>query len=165
MYYCQNCGTKLIFKELEHEGQIPYCPSCKEYRFEPFNTAVSMIITTKDFKKALLIEQYGKKRYILVAGYINKGETAEEAARREILEEVGLQVQDLIFQKTAYYEKSNTLMINFIAVVEDMNVTPNYEIDDYAWFSIEEAKEQIAKGSLAESFYLMFYERVKRHEI
>ncbi|MDE5547256.1 MAG: NUDIX domain-containing protein [Anaeroplasmataceae bacterium] len=165
MEYCIHCGTKLIEKELEHEGLIPYCPNCKEYRFKIFNTAVSMIITTKDFNKVLLIEQYGKKKHILVAGYINKGENAEDAACREIQEEVGLKVERLIFQKTEFYEKSNTLMINFIAVVENMDVHSNYEIDDYAWFSIEEGKEKIAKGSLAEQFYIMFYNKVKYHEI
>ncbi|MBD5390619.1 NUDIX domain-containing protein [bacterium] len=165
MKYCMHCGTKLIEKELEHEGMIPYCPKCQEYRFKIFNTAVSMVITTKDFGKVLLIEQYGRKKYILVAGYVNQGENAEDAACREIHEEVGLKVSRLIFQKTEYFEKSNTLMINFIAVVEDIDVHSNYEIDDYAWFSVEEGKEKIFKGSLAEQFYMLFYNKVKNHEI
>lgn len=165
MKYCVECGTKLIEKELEHEGIIPYCPNCKEYRFKIFNTAVSMIVTTKTLDKVLLIEQYGRKKYILVAGYINQGESAEAAACREIQEEVGLKVSRLIFQKTDYYEKSNTLMINFIAVVEDTNVHTNYEIDDFAWFSLEEGKDKIAKGNLAEKFYMLFYNKVIHHEI
>ncbi|MDE7161161.1 MAG: NUDIX domain-containing protein [Anaeroplasmataceae bacterium] len=165
MEYCHKCGTKLVIKELEHEGMIPFCPTCKEFRFKMFNTAVSMVITNQTMDKTLLIEQYGKKRYILVAGYVNQKESAEAAAKREIKEEVGLSVCKLIFQKTEYFEKSNTLMINFIAVVEDMDVHSNYEIDDYAWFSIEEGKEKIAKGSLAEEFYMMFYEKVMHHEI
>ncbi|MDE7264338.1 MAG: NUDIX domain-containing protein [Anaeroplasmataceae bacterium] len=165
MEYCPECGTKLEKKEIENEGLIPYCSKCKTLHFPHFNTAVSMVITTKDMDRALLIEQYGKKKYILVAGYVNKGEDAETAAKREILEEVGLQTIQLIFQRTAYYEKSNTLMINFIAVVEDERVQPNDEVDSYAWFSLEEAKHQIAKGSLAEEFYELFYNRVKANEV
>lgn len=165
MKYCQKCGTKLIVKELEHEGLIPFCPSCNAYRFETFNSAVSMVVTNKTFDQVLLIEQYGKKRYILVAGYINKGESAEAACRRELMEEVGLQASKLLFQKTEYYEKTNTLMINFIVVVENMNVVTNYEIDHYQWFSIEDAKKNISRGSLAEQFYLQFYEKVIHHEI
>ena len=165
MKYCIECGSKLELKVLEHEGIIPYCPTCGQYRFEIFNTAVSMIVTTKSFDKVLLIEQYGKKRYILVAGYINKSENAEDAAKREIMEEVGLKVEKLYFQKTEYYAPSNTLMINFIAIVEDTLVTPNFEIDDYAWFSKEEARDKIAKGSLAEQFYALFLIRVEHHEL
>ena len=40
---CPECGAKLIELELEHEGLVPYCENCKEYRFPMFNTAVSMI--------------------------------------------------------------------------------------------------------------------------
>ena len=57
------------------------------------------------------------------------------------------------------------LMINFIAIVEDTLVTPNFEIDDYAWFSKEEARDKIAKGSLAEQFYALFLKRVEHHEL
>ncbi len=165
MKYCMECGSSLVQKELKHEGIIPYCPTCMQYRFEIFNTAVSMIVWNKEKNQVLLIEQYGKKRYILVAGYINKAENAEAAAQREIVEEVGLHTVELHFQKTEYYAPSNTLMINFVAIVDSMDVKPNYEIDDYAWFSIEEGLEKIAKGSLAERFYRMFMEKVKHHEI
>ncbi len=165
MNYCSQCGTKLIFKELEHEGLIPYCPTCNLFRFKTFNTAVSMVITTKSYDQVLLIEQYNKKRYILVAGYINQKESAEAAAIREIQEEVGLSIEKLIFQKTEFYEKSNTLMINFIAIAKNTHVNPNYEIDSFSWFSLEEAKKNIAKGSLAEKFFLLFYEKVKNNEI
>ena len=73
MKYCVECGTKLIYKELENEGMIPYCEKCHEYRFPIFSSAVSMIILNPDKNKILLIKQYGKPSYILVAGYINKG--------------------------------------------------------------------------------------------
>ncbi len=165
MQYCLECGTKLELKFLENEGQIHYCPKCQCFRFEPFNTAISVVIVTKDFAKTLLIEQYGKKRYILVAGYVNKGESAEEAVRREIAEEVGLEVVKLMFQKTHYYEKTNTLMLNYIAVVKNDAVQSNYEIDSYKWFSLNEALENIAPNSLAKEFYEMFYMKVKSNEI
>ena len=40
MKYCVECGTKLIYKELENEGMIPYCEKCHEYRFPIFSSAV-----------------------------------------------------------------------------------------------------------------------------
>lgn len=163
--YCVKCGNRLEIKYLENEGNIPFCNKCMEYRFETFNVAVSLIITTKDYKNVLLIQQYGKKRYILVAGYVNKGESAEDACYREVFEEVGLNIKKLIFQKTKYYEKSNTLMINYVGIVDDIGVKPNYEIDSFKWFGLDEAKDNIASPSLAEEFYLMFYERVKNNEI
>ena len=82
MRYCMHCGHKLDEKYLMGEGMVPYCPSCAEFRFPVYNTAVSMIVMNKELDKVLLIKQYGRDSYILVAGYVNKGEDAEDAAAR-----------------------------------------------------------------------------------
>ena len=101
------CGTELEAKHLENEGNIPYCNSCEGYRFPVFNTAVSMVILNKEQNKILLIKQYGGADYILCAGYVNKGEDAEQAAAREIAEELGLQTVGLRYNKSEYFEKNN----------------------------------------------------------
>ena len=90
MKYCMHCGHKLDEKYLMGEGMVPYCPECQEFRFPVYNTAVSMIVMNKELDKVLLIKQYGRDSYILVAGYVNKGEDAEDAVKREVGEEMGL---------------------------------------------------------------------------
>ena len=154
MEYCMFCGTKLKDRALEGEGIIPFCEKCGEYRFPVFSTAVSMIVTNKDRDKILLIKQYGRDRYILVAGYVNKGEDAEDAVCREIQEEMGLKATDYSFNHSHYFKPSNTLMLNFTAVIEDAEPHPNKEIDHYQWFSRDEARKNIYSGSLAEKFLL-----------
>lgn len=77
--HCFECGTALIEKELEEEGIVPYCPKCQQYRFPMYNVAVSMIVVDEETGKILLIQQYGKPSYILVAGYVNRGEAEEHA--------------------------------------------------------------------------------------
>ena len=49
--YCYECGTKLEIKELEHEGLIPFCPKCKEFRFPIFSSAVNVVILNKEQTK------------------------------------------------------------------------------------------------------------------
>lgn len=44
MKYCSECGTKLIEKECGIDGLVPYCPTCKQFRFPMFNSAISTII-------------------------------------------------------------------------------------------------------------------------
>ena len=81
MIHCMQCGAKLEEKYLASEGKnIPWCPVCSAYRFPVFNAGVSMIITNPKRDKVLLIRQYGGDEYILCAGYINRGEDAEDAA-------------------------------------------------------------------------------------
>ena len=86
MYYCAECGTELIEKELENEGLVPYCQHCQVYRFPQYNVAMSAIVYDELEKNILLIQQYGNPNNVLVAGYVGRGESIEEALVREIKE-------------------------------------------------------------------------------
>lgn len=152
--YCPNCGKKLDLKEVKDEGLIKYCSSCNEFFFPQFNVACSMIVVYRE--ETLLIKQYNGQDYILVAGYVMQGESVEEAAIREVKEEVGLDVINLKILKTKYFSKSNTLMINLCCEVKDNKVLSNYEVDSYKWFSYEEALNKIKPNSLAKEFYLNY---------
>ena len=155
--YCPKCGTRLIEKDLKNEGMIPWCETCGEYRFPMFNTAVSMIVVNESERKILLIKQYGRDAYILVAGYVNRTESLEEAVKREVREETGMEVSSLCFNRSSFFEPSNTLMCNFTAYVKDDHAfSPNEEIDASCWFTFEEARESIKPGSLAQRFLNAF---------
>ena len=158
MEYCMECGTKLTERFLKNEGMVPFCEQCNAYRFPVFSVAVSMEVLHPDKDKVLLIKQYGKDRYILVAGYINKGESAEYIVVREVREEIGLSVRGVHFEKSEYFPPSNTLMLNFscVAETEDLSGVSEEEIDYCRWFSFEEAVGAIARDSLAERFLQNF---------
>ena len=157
MKYCIECGAKLKEKNHEHEGIVPFCPNCNDYRFPIYSSAVSMVVVNKDLTKTLLIKQYGRDRDILVAGYINKGEAAEEAVYRELKEEVGLTPISICFQESKYWPKSNALIFNFLCVVDNEDINPNYEIDSYKWYDIHEAYSIVDKTRLVGYFYSIFY--------
>lgn len=151
--HCQECGTKLIAKELENEGKIPFCETCDQFRFPSFNTAVSLIVVNQSNNKILLIQQYGRPRKILVAGYVGKGENLEETALRELKEETGLTGLSISFNSSQFFEPSNTLMCNFtVFVKDDSDFKANHEIDAYDWYSPEEARQNIFPNSLAAAF-------------
>ena len=152
MNYCMQCGTKLVIRHHETEGEVPYCSQCGEFRYPVFNTAVSMIVMNEAKDRVILIQQYGKPTYVLVAGYVNKGEDAEAAAAREVLEELGMEVSSVRFNRSHYYPRTNTLMLNFTVTVPDTDAHPNWEIDGWRWFSVEDAQKNIRPGSLAEIF-------------
>ena len=153
MKYCPECGTALVDKELEHEGMIPFCPRCGDYRFPMYNVAVSMIIVNEENQKTLLVKQYGKDFFRLVAGYVNRTETLEHAAARELKEETGMTAERITFNRTRFFEPSNTLMCNFTAFVKnDRELNPNYEIDSCAWFSFDDARRNVDPKILAGQF-------------
>ena len=151
--HCRECGAALIKKELKNEGIVPFCPDCGEFRFPMYNVAVSMIVVNRQTNQILLIQQYGKPSYVLVAGYVNRTESLENAVAREIKEETGMTVSEIHFNRTRFFERSNTLMCNFTAFVEnDAELQTNEEIDSFAWFSFDDARKNIRPNSLAAYF-------------
>ena len=70
-----------------------------------YNVAVSMVVTDEETGKILLIQQYGKPTYILVAGYVNRGEAEEDAVAREVREETGLHVSRMKFNRTRFLSR------------------------------------------------------------
>ncbi len=157
--HCPVCGKKLIDKYLKNEGDIPFCPSCEEFRFPRYNVAVSMIVIRKNDNYILLIKQYSRPDYILVAGYVNRTESLEKAVIRELKEETGMTAKEYHYNRSKFFEKSNTLMCNFTVYVDNDNeMKPNEEIDEYAWFQKEEARGNIRPNSLAKEFLEKFLE-------
>lgn len=153
MTHCMQCGAALVDRYHEQEKKmVPYCPVCRDYRFPVFNTAVSMIVMNEEKTRILLIKQYGRDSYILVAGYVNRGECAEDAVRREVMEELGLTVKTLHFNRSRFFAPSNTLMLNFTVTVEEELPHPNEEVDSYQIFTRQEARENIRRPSLAQEF-------------
>lgn len=156
MNYCETCGTKLKLQQHE-DGMIPFCETCQNFVFPKFSVAMSTMILNQEKNRLLLIKQGKKEGYILTAGYVSLGESAEETVCREVKEELSLIVSETRFLQSRYYEKTNTLMLNFVSVVEDEDFTlKEDEVDEATWFTIEEAKKAIRPNSLAEFFLLSF---------
>ena len=150
MNYCMRCGARLTVRKLRDEGMVPYCESCGDYRFPVFSTAVSMLVMNPEKTQILLITQYGKPNYILPAGYVDKGECAEHAVRRELDEELGMEALDLRYLNSHYYDPSETLMLNYQVTVREEAPKPNWEVDSWRWFTLDEAKGLVRPGGLAE---------------
>lgn len=152
MSYCSVCGEKLIQKQCGIDGDVPYCPKCKQFRFPMFNSAISAIVFNPTKDKILLIQQYGKKDNILIAGYINKGENAKQTLVREIKEEVQLNVIDYTYNDNEYFEATNTLIHNYAVVVDSEDFVLTNEVDKAKWFKVEDVLSAIKPNSLAKSF-------------
>ena len=161
MAYCPVCGTRLHRKEHPTDGSIPYCDTCGDYRFPFFSTAISAIVLDETKRRMLLIRQYGDDEPVLVAGYVDKGETAEQAVVREIREELGMTARELHFKRSHYYEPSETLMLNYTVTVPETTASPNLEVDSWFWVPVEETPGLVHPGGLAETLLGDFFEKTE----
>ena len=162
MRYCMECGTELVMKPHHEGGEVPWCGRCGAFRHPVYSTAVIMLVMDKARERVVLIQQYGRGKNILVAGYIDRGESAEAACAREVREELGLTAAEITYNRSEYLPRTNTLMLNFTVTVEEGEVRPNEEIDAWSWFSRAEAREAILPGSLAARFLNEYFDRLEK---
>lgn len=136
--YCSSCGRKLNPKTLLDGSTEKYCPDCDYVFFDEPSPAVIVAVANAD--KILLARSVGWKhnRWGLVAGHLKSGETAEEAAIREVREEVGLRVYKLEILGTYAIRSRDLLMIGFKAETKSINIRKSRELEEAKWFSLSE---------------------------
>lgn len=114
--YCGKCGTATIEDDKE---RMLRCPKCGNMIFPKVAPAVIVGVIRKD---EMLLTRYAKreyKRYALIAGFNEIGETIEETVRREVLEEVGLHVKNIRYYKSQPWGFDSNLLMGFFCDVDD----------------------------------------------
>ncbi len=151
--YCPVCGEKLALCVHDQEGLVPFCKHCEQFRFPQFATAVSMVVTNRSKDKILLAKHIGQDDFILFAGYVKKGETAEKTVTREFREETKLNVVKYKYMSSRYHEPHNVLMLNFLVIAENGEISlDKNELESAVWFDFDKALQAVRKDSDAEAF-------------
>ncbi|WIV11545.1 NUDIX domain-containing protein [Proteiniborus sp. MB09-C3] len=152
--YCPQCGEKLGLREIGDEGLMPFCNKCDVPYFDWFGQCIISAVINEYGEIALLKQERVSKIYWgLVAGYIKKGETLEEAVIREVEEETGQKVEKVEYLASYYHEKKELLMVGFICEVKKRKFNKSKEIDQVEWYSFERAKELLRSGSIARQLF------------
>jgi NAD+ diphosphatase len=132
--FCGKCGTRTIQKK---EERAILCPDCNTVVFPRISPAIIVAIISDD--KILLARNsnFQGNWYSLISGYVDVGESLEEALIREVKEEVGLDVLTVRYYKSQPWPFSGSIMIGFIAEADDNQpiYADNKEIADAAWFT------------------------------
>ena len=113
--FCGRCGKKMIHDEKE---RLMRCPECGQMEYPKICPAV--IVGVTDHDRIVLTKYAGRayKKYALIAGFAEIGETIEDTVRREVKEEVGLQVKNIRFYKSQPWSFSDTLLMGFFCELD-----------------------------------------------
>lgn len=113
--YCGGCGTPTVH---DHVERMMRCPNCGNMIFPKIAPAVLVGITHND--KIVLIQYANRnyKHYGIVAGFIEVGETAEEAVAREVMEEVGLKVKNIRYYKSQPWGVAGNLSLGYFCELD-----------------------------------------------
>ena len=158
--YCLRCG-----QEAKKKSGMLDCPNCGLHYYINARPCTTTIIQTKDYKYLLVRRKIepGKGLWDLPGGFIDPGESMEDGARREVREELGIEVTNLRYLEsyTDRYEYQgvnyHTLAANFLAdLPEGAEPKPADDVSDFAFFTLKEIPyDELAFPSLHEPFKLL----------
>ena len=144
--FCPRCGGGLV---VSGGGYVLTCESCGRQQFPRTDPAVIMLVVDGD--RALLGRQaaWPTGRFSTLAGFVDPGESLEQAVVREVMEEAGVEVSDVSYFGSQPWPFPSSLMIGFFAraVTTDIRVDGE-ELEAARWFSREQMREEAEAGTL-----------------
>ena len=153
--YCGCCGKPMVHSQKE---RMMECPSCGNHEYPVLCPAVIVGITNGD--KIILSKYEGRrfKRYALIAGFAEIGETIEETVHREVMEEVGLKVKNLRYYKSQPWSFSGSLLFGFFCDVDgdDTLTVDHEELSMAQWIERDKIPDQGNNISLTKEMMMLF---------
>ena len=148
--HCVRCGGVLAPRQL---GHVLRCGSCGREEFPRTDPAVIMVVVDGDAPddRCLLGRHpaWPPGRYSTLAGFVEPGESIEQAVRREVLEESGIRVGGVEYFGSQPWPLPRSLMVGFVARAESTEVTVDgEEIEDARWFTREQMRAEAEAGTL-----------------
>lgn len=135
-----------------------YCEECHNMEFPKICPAT--IIGVIDGSRILMSKYAGRtyKKYALLAGFVEIGETVEETVKREVMEEVGLKVKNVRYYKSQPWSFSDTVLMGFYCDLdgEDSITLDEEELALAEWFEREEIPVEPSRDSLTNEMIMKF---------
>lgn len=143
--FCGVCGNAC---EPRAAGNVMVCTGCGAQHFPRTDPAVIMLVVRGD--RCLLGHSQrfpNTTMYSTLAGFVEPGESLEEAVRREVLEETGVEVGEVHYHSSQPWPFPASIMLGFHAegLSDDIRIDPE-ELRDARWFTLEELRNHEAHG-------------------
>jgi NAD+ diphosphatase len=136
--YCGRCGTMTV---AARGGHVLVCtnPACRHQQFPRTDPAIIVLVTDGD--RALLGRQasWPVGRYSTIAGFVEPGESLEDAVAREVCEETGVRLDAIVYHSSQPWPFPSSLMLGFTAHAASTDIhRHDDELEDARWFTRED---------------------------
>lgn len=144
---CAVCGTR---SDIVEAGAARRCPSCSTMHFPRTDPAVIMLVVDVN-DRCLLGHNSARPSgwFSTLAGFVEPGESPEHAVAREVMEEAGIEVDDVTYAGSQPWPFPSSLMLGFFAEARSTAITVDGdEITEARWFTREELTAGVLAGEL-----------------
>ena len=157
--FCGRCGTRLEHDKVE---RMMKCPKCGAMHYPKISPAVIVAATNRD---KILMTKYAVrdyKKYALIAGFTEIGETIEDTVRREVMEEVGIHVKNIRYYKSQPWSFTDTVLMGFYCELdgEDVITMDAHELSVAEWMRREDIPTEFDGISLTNEMIMRFKEGI-----
>ena len=158
--FCSHCGHAT---EIHSKEYAMVCPACGYHQYPRVQPCVITIITKGDDELLLAKSAHNKSNmYGLIAGFVEVGETLEEAVQREAFEEVGVKLKNIRYMSSQPWPFPSNLMIAFHAEYDSGDIQLQVEeISEAQFFKFDQLPEIPFKGSIAHAMIMQIVENKK----
>jgi len=144
--YCGKCGNPTTSAEA---GNVRICENsqCNQSHFPSMDPAIIVLVSSDGYCLLGSQQAWPKGMYSTIAGFVEPGESIEDAVIREVAEETGIKVGEVEYQSSQPWLFPSSLMLGFTAKAKsnEIRIAKN-ELEDARWFSREEIKDNLNKG-------------------
>ena len=158
--FCGRCGN--IFRHGEKERML-FCPHCGNIVFPKISPAVIVAVIDPETERIVMTKYADRdfKKYALIAGFTEIGETAEQTVEREVMEEVGLSVKNITYYKSQPWGFDSNLLMGFFAELSGSNqiTREERELSVAEWMPREQLADMDDGISLTREMMGEFYRR------
>jgi len=134
--FCACCASLTISTA---GGEKRECVSCEREYFPRVDPAVIMMVVKDDACLLGRNASWPEGVYSTLAGFVEPGESFEEACRREVMEEVGIKIGEVNYAFSQPWPFPHSIMIALVAQALSSKITLEDELEDARWFSRKEA--------------------------
>ncbi len=140
--FCNACGGSMRFVRA---GWLGMCEGCGSEHYPRTDQAV--IVAVGDGKRLLLGRQasWPARRWSVVAGFVEPGETLEMAVAREVMEETGVRVRSSRYLASQPWPFPGSLMLGFIADADPDEPVVSDELEAARWFTVDEIRAGLTR--------------------
>ena len=136
--FCARCGAATVIADAGYKRS---CPNCNAEHFPRTDPVVIMLATDGDRCLVGRGKQFPKGMFSALAGFVEPGETIEEAVRRELLEEAGIRTGKVTYYATQPWPFPSSLMIGCFAEAESRDIViDDNELAEAFWLEKEIAR-------------------------
>lgn len=154
--FCGACGKATAMMEQE---MAKICSACGEIQFPRIAPAIIVAVVKDDQILLAHAGRFASGMYSVLAGFVEAGESLEECVHREVMEEVGIRIQDLCYFASQPWPFPDSLMVAFTARYQsgEIRVDGN-EILDAGWFDVDHLPDLPGRISVARRLIDWFIE-------